>query len=98
MLHSINTNHVEVAIEHQRRFAAWAKTRDYVRPIRNYFLQLDLETPLIENCSERLRASPLARRTRHESRISRIDFDQGAGERDRIATRYDHDLPSFRFA
>src|SRR2546430_7231883 len=35
---------------------------------------------------------------RHEGGLSRIDFYQGAGERDGIAARYCHGLPSFRFA
>jgi hypothetical protein len=94
--HSLDAHYIQVSIQHQRWSVGGSKTRDDVWAATRYFGHLDRESPIVENRGERAGAAALTRRAGSEGGISGIDLYQSAGERDRIASRYDHGLPSFR--
>ena len=99
MHHAFDADDIKVAVEHQRRRVIRADSSDDVGAVRDTSLQQpDRKAPIIENRCQEASAFALARRVRREGGISGVDFYQGAGERDRIATRNRHGLPSFRFA
>src|ERR1700674_2142462 len=93
MNHSLDANYIEVSVEHQGRSIAWPHARYDVGTARRTVDQPNGEAPIVEHGREGASAITLARRLRSEGGISRVDLYQSAGERDRVATRYDHGLP-----
>jgi len=94
--HSLDADYIQVPVEHERRRVAWSHARNDVWTARSAIDEFNGKAPIVEQRSERASAITLARRVRSEGGISRVDLYQRAGECDRVATRYDHDLPSFR--
>jgi protein tyrosine phosphatase (PTP) superfamily phosphohydrolase (DUF442 family) len=94
--HSLDAYYIEVPIEHEGWGIAWSDASHDVGTSRRAIDQLNGKAPVVEHRGEGARAITLARRVRSERGISRVDLYQSAGERDRIATRHYHGLPSFR--
>ena len=94
--HAFNADYIEMAVQHKSRGVGWTDARDDVRTPGRVVSHLDDEAPVVEDSRKRASAASLAARIRGEGWVSRIDLDQSAGERERIASRDNHGLPSFR--
>jgi hypothetical protein len=94
--HSLDADYIEVTIEHEGRGIDLSDASNDVGSARGANDQLNGKAPIVEHSGEDASAITLARRVRSEGGISRVDSYQSAGERDCVAARYDHGLPSFR--
>jgi len=64
--HSFNTDHVEVAVEHQRPSTRFSNSRHDIRPAGQSVVQVDAKSPVGENAGQKFGDGTLSRSVLNE--------------------------------